>query len=263
MHNERGSRTEMLERERKETIFRLLDLHTFASVHDVVEATGASEATVRRDFIELENEKRLRRVRGGVELTREHGAALHAEAPLDRRVTINQEKKRRIARQACALIEPGETIMIDGGSTTFHMAEYLAEVTVVTNSFAIAEHLVRHSRCTVIIPEGTVDPGSQLILNTMSPDPFANYNVRKAFMGIEGITETALTNSDPLLIQMERAMIAHARELIILADETKFGKMGHLILCPIEKAARIITSLQADASFVKTLRAKGIEVVQV
>ena len=138
-----------------------------------------------------------------------------------------------------------------------------ADVTVVTNSFAIAEHLVRHSRCTVIMPEGTVDPGSQLILNTMSPDPFANYKVKKAFMGIEGITETALTNSDPLLIQMERAMIAHAQELIILADETKFGKMGHLILCPIEKAAQIITSLQADASLVRTLRDRGIEVVQV
>ncbi|HVP18842.1 MAG TPA: DeoR/GlpR family DNA-binding transcription regulator [Spirochaetia bacterium] len=255
----------MLERERKQTIFRLLDLHTFASIHDVVEATGASEATVRRDFIELEREKRLRRVRGGVELTREQGTALRAEAPLDRRVTINEEKKRRIARLACASVEPGETIMIDGGSTTFHMAEYLAtlDVTVVTNSFAIAEHLVRHSRCTVIMPEGTVDPGSQLILNTLSPDPFANYNVKKAFMGIEGITETALTNSDPLLIQMERAMIAHARELIILADETKFGKMGHLILCPIEKAARIITSLQADSLLVKALRAKGVDVVQV
>jgi len=253
----------MLERERKQTIFRLLDLHTFASIHDVVEATGASEATVRRDFIELEKEKRLRRVRGGVELTREHGAALRTEAPLDRRVTINREKKRRIARQACASIEPGETIMIDGGSTTFHMAEYLTDATVVTNSFAIAEHLVRHSRCTVIMPEGTVEPGSQLILNTVSADPFANYNVKKAFMGIEGITETALTNSDPLLIQMERAMISHASELIILADETKFGKMGHLILCPIEKADRIITSLQADASLVRALREKGIEVVQV
>jgi DeoR family ulaG and ulaABCDEF operon transcriptional repressor len=87
--------------------------------------------------------------------------------------------------------------------------------------------------------------------------------VRKAFMGIEGITETALTNSEPLLIQMERAMIAHARELIILADDTKFGKIGHLILCPIEKATRIITSHQADPSIVEALRKKGIDVIQV
>ena len=255
----------MLERERKQTIFRLLDLHTFASIHDIVEATGASEATIRRDFIELESEKKLRRVRGGVELTHERGAAVQVEAPLDRRVSVNQEKKRRIARQACKLVEPGETIMIDGGSTTFHMAEYLAtlNVTVVTNSFAIAEHLVRHSRCTVIIPEGTVNPSSQLILNNLSADPFANYNVKRAFMGVEGITETTLTNSEPLLIQMERAMIAHAQELIILADDSKFGKIGHLILCPVEKVARIITSPQADPSIVKALRTKGIEIEQV
>ena len=255
----------MLERERKQTIFRLLDLHTFASIHDVVEATGASEATIRRDFIELEKEKQLRRVRGGVEIAQERGTPLQAEAPLARRVSVNQEKKRRIARHACGLIEPGETIMIDGGSTTFHMAEYLAtmNVTVVTNSFAIADHLVRHSRCTVIMPEGTVNPSSQLILNNLSADPFANYNVNKAFMGIEGITETALTNSEPLLIQMERAMIAHARELIILADETKFGRLGHLILCPVEKATRIITSRRANASLMKALRERGIEIVQV
>ena len=255
----------MLERERKHTIARLLDLHTFANIHDVVEATGASEATIRRDFIELEKEKQLRRVRGGVERIREPGAIFPAEAPLNSRVGINQEKKRRIARQACTLIEQGETIMIDGGSTTFHMAEFLATmaVTVVTNSFAIAEHLLRHSRCTVILPEGTVNPSSELILNNLSADPYENYNVKKAFMGIEGITETTLTNSEPLLIQMERAMIAHARELIIIADETKFGKIGHLILCPIEKATRIITSQQADPSIVKALQKKGIDVVQV
>jgi len=133
----------------------------------------------------------------------------------------------------------------------------------VTNSFAIADHLVRHSRCTVIVPEGTVNPSSQLILNNLSADPFANYNVNKAFMGIEGITETALTNSEPLLIQMERAMIAHSRELIILADETKFGRLGHLILCPVEKATRIITSRRANASLMKALRERGIEIVQV
>ena len=74
-------RASILERERKQRIFRLLDLHTFASIHDLVEATGASEATNRRDFIEMEREKRLRRVRGGVELAQEHGAPLQAEAP--------------------------------------------------------------------------------------------------------------------------------------------------------------------------------------
>ncbi len=257
----------MLERERKQTIVRLLDLHNFATIHDIVEATGASEATIRRDFIEMEKVELLRRVRGGAEIVRAAGqdeeSVGAAEPSLDSRVGVNQEKKRRIAREACQSIQPGDTIMIDGGSTTFHMAEYLATmaITVVTNSFAIAEHLVRHSACTVILPEGVVNPKSQLILNNLSADPFANYNASVAFMGIEGISENTLTNSEPLLIQMERAMIAHSRKLVILADETKFGKIGHLTLCPSSRATRIITTKDADPEIVAALREKGIEIV--
>ncbi len=255
----------MLERERKETILRLLDLHDFSTIHDIVAATGASEATMRRDFIELERQGILRRVRGGIEIVRDHATPSWREQPLDRRLGVNLEKKRRIAREACTLIKSGDTIIIDGGSTTFQMTEHLAgmAITVVTNSFAIIEHLSHHSRCGIIIPEGILDPDSQLILNNLSPDPFANYNASVAFMGIEGITETALTNTEPNLIQMERSMIAHARELVILADETKFGKIGHLTLCPVERATRIVTTMEADPVLIRLLRNKGIEVSQV
>ncbi len=82
-------------------------------------------------------------------------------------------------------------------------------------------------------------------------------------MGIEGITENSLTNSDPLLIQSERAMIQHARELVILADDTKFGKIGNLALCPVEKASRIVTTKDAERAAIETLRKKGIEIVLV
>ena len=263
----------MLERERKRTIARLLDLRGFATIHDIVEATEASEATIRRDFSEMERDGILARVRGGVEMirgaeppkSREGEEAARAEPPLDSRLGINQEKKRRIARTACLGIRPGDTIMIDGGSTTYHMAEYLAtmSLTVVTNSFAIAEHLVRHSDCRVILPEGVVHPDSRLILNNLGADPFANYNASAVFMGIEGISVNTLTNSDPLLIQMERSMIAHSRELVILADDTKFGKTGHLALCPSERAGRIITTKDADAGIVAALRDRGIVVILV
>ena len=82
-------------------------------------------------------------------------------------------------------------------------------------------------------------------------------------MGIEGITETVLTNSDPLLIQMERAMINHSQELVILADDSKLGAIGHLTLCAVEKASKIITTTDADPTFVASLRSRGIEIVQV
>jgi DeoR family ulaG and ulaABCDEF operon transcriptional repressor len=213
----------------------------------------------------MEQEKMLRRVRGGVELVGTRNLAPKIEAPLDRRVSINYEKKRRIARQACLEIASGQTIMIDGGSTTFHMAEFISDLSliVITNSFAMAEYLYQHSHCTIILPEGILDRASQLILNNLSSDPFANYHAAKAFMGIQGITETAVTNSNPLLIQMERAMIAHARELIILADETKFGTIGRLTLCPVEKATTIITTKEAEGDIVLALRDKGINVILV
>jgi DeoR family ulaG and ulaABCDEF operon transcriptional repressor len=207
----------------------------------------------------------VRRVRGGVELSSSNGDLRVSEPPLDRRLRIHQEKKRRIARKACGCIAEGDTVMIDGGSTTFAMVEYLSTlmITVITNSFAIAQHLVNHSACTVILPEGTVNPDSKLILNNLSADVFANYHASTAFMGIEGITDSVLTNSEPLLIQMERAMIAHSQKLIILADDSKFGTIGHLTLCPADRASKIITTTGADAALVAALRAKGVEVVLV
>ncbi len=134
---------------------------------------------------------------------------------------------------------------------------------MITNSFSIAQHLVNHSVCTVILSEGTVNTDSKLILNNLSADGFANYHASRAFMGVEGITDTVLTNSEPLLIQMERAMIEHSRELIILADHSKFGTMGHITLCPVERASKIVTTKGAHAGLVASLRAKGIEIVLV
>ena len=113
------------------------------------------------------------------------------------------------------------------------------------------------------IPEGIVDPESQLIISNLAPDPFQNYAAAKAFMGIQGITETSLTNSAPLIIQSERAMIAHSQELIILADDSKFGHVGSLTLCPVEKASRIITTKEADPELTSRLAEKGIKIIKV
>lgn len=255
----------MIEKERHETILRLLDLHTYINIHDVVEATGASEATIRRDFITLEETGSLRRVRGGVERNRLPAERGNSEPPLDRRMSINREKKRRIARAAAALIKPGDTIIIDGGSTTYQIAEYISHLSirVITNSFAIAEHLVNHSECEVVLPEGTVHQKSKLILNNLTADPFSNYHASIVFMGIRGITDNVLTNDDPLLIQSERAMIGHAEKLIILADESKFGTIAGLTLYPVEKASMIITTAEADPALVARLREKGIDIIQV
>ncbi|TVQ27766.1 MAG: DeoR/GlpR transcriptional regulator [Spirochaetaceae bacterium] len=257
----------MLERQRREAILRLVDLYEIVSIHDVGEATGASESTLRRDFAALEQERLVRRVRGGVQrdgADRDDSATPSGRAPFDLRATVNTEKKRRIARRACGLLADGDTIFIDGGTTTYQMVEYLAAlaITVITNSFAIASALVDGTP-TVIIPEGQIDPASRLILTTIEADPFGNYAASKAFMGIEGISAAGLTNSDSRVIQAERSMIRHASQLIVLADGSKFGRRGHLALCPIESVATVITTTDADGEIVGALRDRSVSVLQV
>ena len=85
----------MLEHERKKTILRLLDLRSFANIHDVVETTGASEATIRRDFHEMEKEKLVRRVRGGVELVRPRGLGVSRPCWSPRWITVSASTRRR------------------------------------------------------------------------------------------------------------------------------------------------------------------------
>lgn len=264
----------MLEREREETILRLLRQNRFVSLHEVAALVNASEATVRRDFTRLEREGLLRRLRGGAELleSQDHGSGATTalprttgELPFEYRKGIMLEKKRLIARKAVSLCQDQETIIIDGGSTIYQMVEFLKEarLQIITNSFAIAVALLEKSHNRIIIPEGIIYPDSQLILNPFKADVFENYSATKVFMGVEGIDEQGATNSEMLLIRTERAMIEHGKELIILADSSKFNRRGNLKLCGFEKIDDIITDSGVPDRYREILPAKGVNLIVV
>ena len=253
--------------ERENIMLRLLSMRNYLHINEIVEATGASEATIRRDFLRMEENNKIRRIRGGIELLSdgETSNSPNMEPPFLNRMNINCEQKRKIAKAACEMINEGEVIMIDGGTTPYYMVEFIPQFSfnVVTHSLAVAEHLIKYSNCIVSLPEGNIDPTSLLLLNNLNPDPFLNYNAKKVFMGIEGITADRLTNSEPRFIQTKMAMMKHSEELIILADETKFGKVGLLTLCETEKVSKFITTSLVDSKIVGELRKKGIEVITV
>ena len=253
----------MIPAERRELILRVLREGRFAAVADIAELAKSSEATVRRDLTRLESEGLARRVRGGGEIAAPAQGA--AELPLERRKGIMAEKKRLIARAAAGLCHDGETVLIDGGSTTFHMAEFISglKLQVITNSFAIAVELVRRSRCTVILNGGIINPESQLVLDPFAEDMFANYAASKAFMGVYGIDETGATNTETLLIKTERAMIDRARELVILADSSKFDRRGSLWLCGFDRISTIITDSGISDRHRELAASKGVKLIVV
>ena len=255
----------MLSAERHELILRLLRRSRFATVSEISRAAHSSAATIRRDLRRLEEAGLLRRIRGGAEMagglkveTGEDG-----ELPLEYRKGILIEKKRFIAKAAAALCEDGETIMIDGGSTTFQMVEFLREreLRIITNSFAIAAALVPRSRCTLILSGGVVRMDSQLVLDPFGGDMFVNYSASRLFMGAFGIDETGATNNDSLLITTERAMIQRARELIMLVDSSKFGRRGSLFLCGFNRIGTVITDGGVSQSYREMLASQRVRVI--
>ncbi len=254
----------MLSAERHALLLRVLSQSRFASVGELAGIARSSEATIRRDLGRLEESGRVRRVRGGAELAAgEETGEQPGELPFEYRKGIQLENKRLIARAAAALCTDGETVMIDGGSTTYQMTEFLRDLRlqVITNSFAIAHDLARGSRCTVILSGGVVHPDSQLVLDPFGEDMFANYAASRLFMGVYGIDETGATNTEALLIKTERAMIERARTLVVLADSSKFDRRGSLLLCGFEKINALITDDGIDARHKEMLASRGVQVI--
>ncbi len=253
----------MLTKERHDAIVRYVKRQKYVSTKQVVSLLNASEATVRRDFQELEARGLIRRMHGGIEYASDTGRGERIEeAPIDVRKNLYAEEKSRIARKAASLVTPGETIIIDGGSTTYYLAEHLSdiELTVITNSFAIADVLARSSAATVVLLGGILYRESQMMINPFSDTLLSNYSASKLFMSPQGIDERGMTNTDTSLIAVERMMIERSREVIILADASKFGERGNLSVCGYDVARTIITDERITDAMKSMLTAQGVTV---
>jgi DeoR family transcriptional regulator, ulaG and ulaABCDEF operon transcriptional repressor len=233
----------MHESERHRLILSAIQDRPVATVADLVALTGSSEATVRRDIATLHVQKKLRRVRGGAEsVSPPQFVGINARPfSVDEQVRIAE--KRAIARAAVALCDDGEAIIINGGTTTFQMVHPLTarRCQVFTNSFPIAEHLLKHSKNTVMLPAGAIYREQNIILSPFADDGSTHFYARRMFMGCRGLGALGLMEGDPMLVQAEQKLIGQADELIVLADSTKFAKRSSLLLCPLARIHTVIT----------------------
>jgi DeoR family transcriptional regulator, ulaG and ulaABCDEF operon transcriptional repressor len=253
----------MHEKERHRIILSAIQDKPVATVQELVDLTGASEATIRRDIAALDLQQRLRRVRGGAEAVTPRQSAGIAGRPFVVNETLHSAKKRAIAREAAALCADGEPIIINGGTTTFQMVHFLGghRMPVLTNSFAIAEHLLRHSKTTVLLPGGTVYREQNIILSPFDNDVTRNFSARRMFMGARGLNPMGLMEADPLLIQAEQKLIDQADELIVLVDSSKFRQRSSLILCPLSRISIVITDDGVDDREAKMLDHAGVRLI--
>ncbi len=233
----------MHETERHRVILAAVQARPLATVADLVDITGTSEATIRRDIAALHVQGRLRRVRGGAEAINPPEQGSLMGRPFSVNETINIGAKRAIARAAADLCKDGEPIIINGGTTTYQMVHYLTgrRLSVFTNSFGIAEHLLHNSRNSVVIPGGTVYREQNVILSPFGGVVASHFFARKMFIGCQGIGRHGLMETDPMIVQSELGLIGQADELIVLADSSKFSGRSSLILCGLDRIAAVIT----------------------
>lgn len=214
-----------------------------ATMRELVELTGSSEATIRRDITRLDDDGKLRKRRGGAEAVGPRALPGLAGQTFAINQGVNIPRKRAIARAAVDLCQNGEAIIINGGTTTFQMVHFMSamRLEVLTNSLPIAQHLLSQSQNIVTVPGGTLYREQNIILSPFQNDGSKHFRGSKFFMGAQGVSAAGIMEADKLVVQAEEKLINQADELILLVDSSKFERRTSLVLCPLVRASTVIT----------------------
>lgn len=256
----------MINHKRHKRLLKLLNEHQQASVQELTEWLSASAATVRRDIGWLAAKNQLTRTRGGAaKLQQKKRQFTLSSETFQNNIQNHAAEKRAIARYASGMCTDGETIIINGGTTTYMMVEFLVDkqLKILTNSFLMAERLLLSSDNEIILPGGKVYREQNVILSPFDNDITQHHYAAKMFMGVYGLSLLGLMEADPLLIQAEKRLISQTDELIVLVDSSKFARRAGLILCGLNRVSCVITDTGASDGAVQALEHEGIKVVTV
>ena len=245
----------MLPDARRDKILQIIEVEGFVSLKQLVDRTAASESTVRRDLEYLDGIGQIRRTRGGAAYIGESLAAF------EDRSSRALPQKQRVAQVAADLIEPGEAILLDGGTTTLEVAKRLTgkSLLVVTNSLPIVNQLVNQPGIELIVIGGFLYPKTGVALGPLAVQALKDVHVRRLFISVGGITEKGLFNSNGLLVETERQMLETAEEVIVVSDSGKLGHSALAHLCPLDAVDRLIVDSGISTDWKQTIHNAGVE----
>ena len=260
----------MRERQRVEILRNLLAAQGFLSIADLMAATGVSAASARRDAGRLAQAGYGERVHGGIQalggaLSRRMTQESLGTQAFDVSRAINVEAKRAIARRAVEMCVDGDAIIINGGTTTYEMADFLrhTRLKILTNSYPLAEFLIRETHNRVALPGGEVYREQKIIVAPFDDDAIQHYSARLMFMSAISIGPLGVIEGDPLIARAVAKLLKRADRLIVLADSSKFAIKGSLVVCPLERAHTLVTDTGAPDQALQMLRDAGVETMVV
>lgn len=253
----------MYSEERKAKILEYVQKHSRASVQELSRTFEVSEVTIRRDLKELEESKLLRRA---------HGGAISAQNVNFEPTFVEKEdkffrEKQAIAGKALEFIEEGDTILLDSGTTTYHLAKELkafTRLTVVTNSLMIADELQDAPGIEVLIIGGSLRRETLALVGPFAERSLDMIRVDKAFVATNALDlKEGLTTPNLLEAATKRKMIESAKTVILLADHSKAGKVALAKVAEVKEIDKLITDHAIHESVVNQLEKIGVDVYTV
>ena len=246
----------MLAEQRRRLLLELIASRGFATLEELVRELGVSESTVRRDLESLDAAGAIQRTHGGAVMS---GEVRTMPAHEDRLASAAAEK-RAIGRTTAGLIDDGDTVLLDGGTTTFEVARALLgrPVQVVTNSLPIASLLSGSRQSDVILIGGYVSPRTGVAMGPLAVEMMRGIRVRRTIMGAGGIVAEGVYNSNVLLVETERQMMRCGQRVVLVADHSKFGRLSLSRLCDLGAIDVIVVDPALPDEFRPSLEASGV-----
>lgn len=245
---------------RANAILALLTQEGKLEVARLAEKLNVSQVTIRKDLDNLE--------RRGI-IRREHGfAVLRSTDDINGRIAYHYEEKKKIAQRAAELVRDGDTILIESGSCCALLAETLAatrkDLTIITNSAFIADHIRGRSNFQIILLGGIYQQDAQVMVGPMVRQCVENFLVDLLFIGTDGYSaKCGFTNRDQMRAQAVRDMARQAERVIVLTESDKFAHHGIVPLNLKHSVTTVITDSQLEDASREELKSKGIAVITV
>jgi DeoR family transcriptional regulator of aga operon len=249
--------------DRQMQILQLLERQQRISVAELCATFDVSEATARRDLESLASQGKLQRVHGGaIVLTQ-----APPEHPILQRQNEQSDEKMRIGQAAAGLVQEGETVFLGSGTTVLEVARALRgrrELTVLTNSLSVVNAFAGADGITLICLGGMLRDSELSFIGHITEQALAEVRADKVFIGTRAISlEYGLTNEYLPETMTDRAILKAGKEIIVLADHTKFGRAATVRLAPLESIHTIVTDKGISQDFLEAFQERGVSVVVV
>ncbi len=249
----------MLARERHEIIMETLKTTHIIKITDIVKRFDVSNETARRDLEALQNQKLVKRIYGGAVLAA-------PPSPENQYVfwpIISQREKSAIGRACAAMINDGDTILLDTGTTMLEVARNLKHfnITVLTNSLPIINELAS-SNATVYVLGGQLNSDELCMCGNLTSDALMNFYVDKAFIGAGGVTfDGGVTDYNSMFTDYRRCIMEHSSKVILGADSNKFGTNAFARGCKLEQLDVIVSDIHLSKEYIDGIRERKIELI--